>query len=163
MALRDLIRRGRHDIDRRRDENDNPFFALQDRMNRIFDDVTRDFGLEPFGGERGFSPRIDVTEDDKTMRISAELPGMDDKDIDVSVEHGTLMLRGEKKHEHEEKNGGIYRMERSYGSFQRMIPLPEYVDHEKAEAEYKKGVLTVTLPKTAEAARQQRRIEVKGE
>jgi HSP20 family protein len=142
----------------------DPFLAMQRRMNRLFDDFMAPLpGLltyEEMGAS--FTPRVDVEEDEKEVRVTAELPGMDAKDIDISIHRDVLTLRGEKSSEHEEKKGQYHRIERSYGSFERQIPLGMEVDAGKAEAEYKNGVLTVTLPKPAGEAAKTRRIKVKG-
>src|SRR6266567_90639 len=97
---------------------------------------------------------------DKEIKVSAEIPGVEPKDIDVSVEDGILTIKGEKKYEREEKEKGQYRMERSYGSFERTIELPAEVDESKAKAEFKKGVLRLTLPKRPGAPSRRKRISV---
>ncbi len=96
-------------------------------------------------------PAVDVTEDDKTYKVAAELPGLDQKDIEVTVNDGMLVLKGEKRQEKEEKGKNTYVCERAYGSFQRAFTLPSGVDADKIAADFSKGVLTVTLPKSAEA------------
>jgi HSP20 family protein len=106
-------------------------------------------------------PAIDMSEDDKAYKISAELPGLDAKDVDVSVSGGTLVLKGEKRQEKEEKDKNYYFSERAYGSFQRAFELPASVDRDKVSADFSKGVLTITLPKTPDAQKQQKKIEVK--
>jgi HSP20 family protein len=103
---------------------------------------------------------VDVTDTDKEVKVCAEIPGVDAKDIDVSVEDGRLTIKGEKKCEQEEKEKGQYRMERSYGSFERSIPLPTDVDESKAKAEFKKGVLRLTLPKRPGAPPRRKKIPV---
>lgn len=129
----------------------DPFLSLQQQMNQMFDEFFRGTGLEPFGATRErwdlFSPRVDVTETDKEVRVSAELPGLDEEEIEVSLSRGTLTIRGEKRRAHEEKGRTYYRAERSYGAFRRAIPLPGAVDTDRADAQFRKGVLTVTLPK----------------
>ena len=107
-----------------------------------------------------FSPRMDVSETDKEIVVSAELPGLADEDIDVSLSLGMLTISGEKKQEKEKKGRNYYHVERSYGSFQRSIPLPAEVDTNQVDAVFKKGVLTVTLPKTG-AAQAGKKIAVK--
>ena len=97
------------------------------------------------------TPAIDMSEDEKAYKISAELPGIDAKDIDVSVSGNTLVLKGEKRQEKEEKDKNYYFSERAYGSFQRAFELPASVDRDKISADFSKGVLTITLPKTADA------------
>jgi HSP20 family protein len=138
--------------------------TFQQEMNRLFDDFFGRSGLEPFGGwGEGwglFSPRVDVAETDREVVVSAELPGLDDEDIDVSLSRGMLTISGEKKQEKEKKGRNYYRVERSYGSFQRSVPLPSEVDTGKVDAVFRKGVLTITLPKTAEA-KARKRIAIK--
>jgi HSP20 family protein len=107
------------------------------------------------------APAIDVTEDEKTYKITAEVPGLDQKNLDVSVSGDMLTLKGEKHHEKEEKDKNHYLSERAYGSFQRSFAFPESVNRDKITADLSKGVLTITLPKTAEAQKPQKKIEVK--
>ncbi len=106
-------------------------------------------------------PAVDVTEDDKAYKIAAEMPGVEEKDIEVNVNEDTLVLKGEKRQEKEEKGKNTYVSERSYGSFQRAFALPQGVDRDKIAADFSKGVLTVTLPKTSESQKQQKKIEIK--
>jgi len=138
--------------------------TFQQEMNRLFDEFFRGWGLTPWRGlgemEWTFSPQVDVVEDDKEIRVSAELPGMDADDVDISIAQGLLTISGEKREEKEDRGKNYYRMERSYGSFRRAIPLPVEVDENKAEAIFKKGVLTITLPKTAES-QAKKRISIK--
>lgn len=143
-----------------------PWQSYLNEMDRLFDRFSTDFGLPSFarfwdGGRTIAAPAVDVSEDDKAYIVKAELPGMEDKDIDVSVSNGMLILKGEKKKETEEKKTNYYLSERSYGAFQRAFELPYGVDQEKIAAEFAKGVLTITLPKSAEAQRQQMKIAVK--
>ena len=136
----------------------NPFDVLTHRMNSFLED----FDIEPsWASTRGFTPVIDVSEHEKEIVVKAELPGIDEKDIELSISKDSLTLNGEKKQESQEKGKGYQRLERRYGSFHRIIPLTCDVDREKVEAEFKHGVLTVTLPKTAEAVCPNKRIEVK--
>ena len=141
---------------------DDPFVPLKE-MNRLFEDFSRRFELEPFGRKTraAFEPKVNVTESEKEIKVSAELPGMDDKDIDISLSENELTIKGEKKEEKEEKKENYYHMERSYGSFSRTLPLPCKVESDKVEAQFKKGVLTITLPKAAEAIKETKKIEVK--
>ena len=148
----------------------DPWQNFRSEMERMFDrfgfgvpSMRRMFDLAP-SLETSFSfnvPAVDVTEDDKAYKIAAELPGLDEKDVEVSVTGDVLTLKGEKRQEKEEKNKNWYVSERAYGSFQRAFTLPPGVDREKIAADVVKGVLTVTLPKSAEAQKQQKRIEVK--
>jgi HSP20 family protein len=108
-----------------------------------------------------FQPRVDVVDEGNALRISADLPGIDRKDVEVLIEDGFLVLRGEKKHEARSEEKGCYRVERAFGAFQRVLPLPEDVDVERAEAKFDKGVLTLRLPKTSRPGADARRIEVK--
>lgn len=143
-----------------------PFASLQREMNRLFDNFFG--GLSPSpreplerGGAESFIPRIDMSETDKEIKISAELPGMDENDIDVSLTKDTLTIRGEKKEDKEEKGKDYYRMERSYGSFTRNIPLPAEVTADKVEATFKKGILYITLPKTVSAIEKTKKVPIK--
>ncbi|HPD56711.1 MAG TPA: Hsp20/alpha crystallin family protein [Smithellaceae bacterium] len=131
-----------------RQAQETPFLPLQREMNKIFDDFFNDFGLSPFSGFRtlGFEPNIDVCEDDKELKVKAELPGLEEKDIEVDLTPDALTIRGEKKDDREEKSDGYWYKESRYGSFHRVVPLPEGIDQQKAEAQFKNGVLTVTLP-----------------
>jgi HSP20 family protein len=149
-----------------RREWEYPFGAFQREMNKLFDDFFGGFDLSPWAPvERRlatpFTPHIDVSETDKEIRVSAELPGMDEKDIDVSLTRDALTIKGEKKQETEDKGKDYYRMERSYGSFTRSIPLPIEVETDKVQATFKKGVLEITLPKTAKAIQETKKIPVK--
>lgn len=142
----------------------DPVLAFQQEMNRLFDEFFGRSALEPFGAFRegwdAFSPRVDVAETDKEIVVSAELPGLDEKDIDVSLSNDQLVIRGVKKEEKEEQGRSYYRAERSYGSFVRSIPLPDEVEADQVNAAFTKGVLTVTLPKTGKA-KTRKRIAIK--
>jgi HSP20 family protein len=165
MSVRDLIpwNRGR-DVMVRRGEEANPFLALHREMNRLFDDVFRGFGLAPFGFDRGFDrtmgwPNIEVSDTDKEMKVTAELPGLDEKEVELELANGVLAIKGEKKTETEDKERLL--SERYYGRFERRIPV-EDVDEDKVSASFRNGVLTVTLPKTAQTQRQVKRIAITG-
>jgi HSP20 family protein len=156
----------KNELAERRHDAENPFFALQHRMNRTFDDFFKGFDIEPFGAlvaESGFMPQMNISEDEKEITVSAELPGIDEKDLDISLTKEALTIKGEKKTETEDKKKDYHRIERSYGSFCRTIALPENIDEGKATAELKKGVLKITIPKTAAAQPQKRKLEVKSE
>lgn len=142
-----------------------PFEDLRKRINDLFEESWSGFGLTPFRpfGE-GFGevrPRVDVSETDKEIEISAELPGMDQEDVEVMVTEDRLTIRGEKKAEREQKDKGYHLVERSYGSFQRSFQLPSGIDTDKIDAGFNKGVLTVTLPKTAEAQKAAKKVAIK--
>jgi len=161
MALKDIINFGDKSVPVKRDEVD-PFALLRRRMDDMFEGFLHGFDLRPFEARSGvFSPSIDIVENDKDIRISAELPGMEEKDIDVSLSRDSLTIKGEKKEEKEDKGKGYYRMERSYGSFSRTLPLPSEIDQDKVKATFKKGVLTVTLPKTEKAIKETKKIDIK--
>jgi HSP20 family protein len=160
MALKDLIPWNRErsvDVTRR---SENPFGSLHREMNRLFEDFARGFDLTPVFGYEGFAPQVDVRETDDAVLVEAEMPGLEEKDFELTLTQSALTLRGEKRREHEEK-GSVYRYERSYGSFERTIPLPCEVEADQVKATYRNGVLDVTLPKTEAARTNVRRIEVK--
>jgi HSP20 family protein len=128
----------------------------------MFEDFARSFDLAPWSGweREGLHPRTDVRETDDAVLVTAEMSGLEEKDFELNLTEGVLTLKGEKRHEHEEK-GAVHRIEGGYGSFQRTIPLPCEVVAEKATADYRNGVLTVTLPKAPSTQRLVHRIEVK--
>jgi HSP20 family protein len=154
MTMRDLIPWNRNrDVSVRRGEEASPFVTLHREMNRLFDDVLRGFDLAPFGSDRFVDrtiswPNIEVGETDKEVKVTAELPGLDDKDVQVELANGVLSIKGEKKTEIEDKDRLF--SERYYGHFERRIPV-EDVDEDKVSAAFKNGVLTVTMPKVAQA------------
>ena len=156
-------RSGRRNIAVRGDESGQPFFALQRQMHRLFDDFFGD--LSPWnewkGLETAFAPRMDVVETEKEINVTAELPGMEQKDIEVSLHDGMLTLKGEKKRQSEEKKEGFCHAERCYGSFIRSVVLPGEVDEGKIEASYKDGVLKIRLPKTEPQKAQAKKIQIK--
>ena len=136
--------------------------ALRTEVDRLFDSFLR----EPLGaldwplwGSGKWSPAVDVAESDKEVTVRAELPGIDPKDLEVTVAGNQLVLSGEKKESSETKDKGIYHSETRYGAFHRTVPLPEGVDTEHVDAQYANGVLTLRLAKTPQAAT--KRIEVK--
>src|SRR5579864_3156074 len=137
------------------------FTTLQDRMNRLFRDS--------FGEDRDalatttFAPAVDVYEDEHNVTLKIEVPGIDEKDIDVRIENNVLTVHGERKFEKEEKEENYRRVERQYGSFTRTFTLPTTVDAEKVQADYDRGVLKVTLPKKAEAKPKQIKVNVGGQ
>ncbi len=150
-----------------------PTEGLRQEIDRLFDDFDRGFwsfpfrrpmlAVEPFWRRRlswTAAPAVDITESDKAFEIAAEMPGMDEKNIEVKVVNGSLTIKGEKQEEKEEKKKDYYLHERQFGSFERCFELPEGVDADKIEANFKKGVLTVTLPKKPEAQKPEKKIEV---
>jgi len=150
-----------------------PFENLRQEIDRLFDDFGMGFrwpfGRSLFAAEPLFRreptwtsmPAVDVVESEKGYEITADLPGMDEKNIEVKVADGVLTMKGERQEEKEEKKKDYYLQERSFGSFQRSFELPEGVDADKIEASFKKGVLTVKLPKKPEAQKPAKKIEVK--
>jgi len=152
----------------------HPFESLHREIDRLFDDFGMGFRW-PFGrspllaAEPLFRrqmtwpkmPAVDIVESENAYEITADLPGMDEKNIEVKVADGVLTMKGEKQEEKEEKKKDYYLQERSFGSFQRSFELPESVDADKIEASFKKGVLTVKLPKKADAQKPAKKIEIK--
>jgi HSP20 family protein len=143
----------------------SPLDAFQREMNRLFDDFFKGFGLpsttQGAGALGMFVPQVDMTEDDKSIKVVAELPGMDEKNIDINLSRDSLTIKGEKREEREEKGKESYYAERSFGSFSRVIPLPSEVNPDQAEATFSKGVLTVSMPKLHEEKKEQKKIEVR--
>lgn len=132
-------------------------------VERVFEDFSRRGPLAAFVGEGGVMPKLDVSEGKDALDITAELPGVDEKDIEVTLANGTLTIRGEKKSERDEtdKDKNWHTVERSYGSFARSISLPFDPDGGAVEAKFDKGVLRVRLPKPKEVAAKQQKIEIK--
>jgi HSP20 family protein len=165
MQIKDLIPWNRKEsavAPTARDEH--PVAGLQREMNRVFESFWNRFqqSLDGLDGRLGLgTPRADVAETGEAIEVSVELPGLDAKDIDVSLTGDMLTIKGERRSEREEKHKGYYLSERSYGSFSRAIPLPPGVATDNAKAEFKKGVLTVSLPKTPEAQAKVKKIEVR--
>ena len=138
-------------------------------IDRLFEQAFRGFDLSPFGSNRSLWPRmndgmlkptLDLGATEKEYTVAVEVPGVDEKDVKVEIANDTLTIRGEKKQEREEKEKNYYRMERSYGSFQRVLSLPEDADQEGVSATFKNGVLTVTMPRKAAPATPVRKIEI---
>jgi HSP20 family protein len=168
MAVKDFLPTIWHrDMMPSKRQDDDPLYALQQDMNRIFDDFFANFPLSAGVGLSGrlgeFSPSIDIKESEREVTIKVELPGVDEKDIDVALTNDMLTIEGEKKEEKEEKGKGYYHAERTYGSFRRMLQLPAGIDSKKAEASFKKGVLTIKVPKTEEAKSKVQKIAIKTE
>jgi HSP20 family protein len=156
MNLRSLLPVGR---DRNVARSDNPFTSLQREIDRLFDDFTRGLPAFSSGGATEMLPSVDVTENDKQIEITAELPGLEDKDVQVNFADNVLTIRGEKKAEKEEKDKTYRLVERSYGSFVRSLELPAGVNADAIKASIDKGVLKVTVPKPVPA--QVKKIDVK--
>ena len=135
------------------------FSTLQDRLNRLFRESHRE-GQDESLTSSSFAPAVDVYEDEHNVTLKIEVPGIDEKDIDVRLENNTLTVHGERKIEHDEKEENYRRVERHYGSFTRTFNLPTTVDSEKVSATYDKGVLKIALPKKAEAKPKQIKVTV---
>jgi HSP20 family protein len=178
MNIRDLIpwsqsrrepwSQSRRQVAVRREGEADPVQALQQSIDRVFEDFWRTFNLPMLGDwgdglESAVVPRVDVRETDQEVEVVAELPGMDEPDIDVSVSQGMLTIRGEKRSEREEEDDGYVLRERSFGRVERIVPLPDGLDVDSAQATFKNGVLTVRIPKTAETQRAAKRISVRRE
>lgn len=166
MAIRDLIpwsRESRSSVPSTfRGDEGNPFLTLHREMNRLFDDMFSRFEAPSVFG-RGMAtawPNIEVLPSEKDVKVTAELPGLDEKDVEVLVDEDVLTIRGERKAETEDKERGF--SERYYGRFQRVIPLPFAIEEDKAEASFKNGVLTITLPKSEKAQEKGKRIPIGG-
>ena len=163
MSVRDLIPWGRQTGSNQvpvpyRESEMTPFIGLRREIDRLFDDMFRMPGLAGLGATAW--PSVEVSDSEREIRVSAEIPGLSEKEVELTVHDGVLSIRGEKKSETEDKNGGY--SERWYGRFERRIALPSGVEEDKAEASFRDGVLTVTLPKSAEAT-SGRRIPINGE
>jgi len=168
MSVRDLIPWGRNTGAQVpslfRDNERDPFLSLHREVNRLFDDTFREFGsgLSSLGASSAFAngwPSLEVSDDDKQLIVTAEMPGLEEKDVEVLLDDGVLTLKGEKRSEMEDKDKQF--SERYYGHFERRIPLGYDIEQDKVDARFKNGVLTVTLPKSANAQSQVRRIAIK--
>ena len=143
------------------------FTAMRDEMDRVFEQFERGFPRWPSVFRRGSGdvavmvPEFDVRENNNAITIEAELPGVDEKDVSVTMANDILTIKGEKKQQKEEKAENYYLAERSYGSFERSLRLPDTIDETKIEAKFDKGVLKVTAAKKPEAVKAERKIEVK--
>jgi HSP20 family protein len=163
MAIRDLLPwkgQGQDLAPRQEERFDHPVMSLHRDINRLFDDMLRGFSmpsLPSFGRSLGW-PRIELSENDSEIRVTAELPGMEEKDIEISLNDHQLVIRGEKKSEISDEERGY--SERSYGRFERRIGLPTQIDEDKIEAAFRNGVLIVTVPRTAEAVKGRKTIPI---
>ena len=167
MSVRDLIPWGREENrvpSLFRDSERDPFLSLHREVNRLFDDVFRGFdgGLPSVGRASAFGgnwPSVEISDNDKEIRVTAEVPGMEEKDIEVLLDDGVLTLRGEKRSETEDKDRQF--SERYYGRFERRIPIGYEIEEDRIDARFKNGVLSVILPKTPKAQSQAKRIAIK--
>ncbi len=163
MSVRDLIRRGNDQAPRIYHSGEmDPFMSLHRDVNRLFDEVFRGFGTPSLFGHMAGRleawPNVEITETEKDIRVTAEVPGLEENDIEVLVEDGVLTLRGEKKSETEDNGRQI--SERYYGRFERRLALGREVDEDNVSAAFKNGVLTVTLPLTKKAQAKAKRIAI---
>jgi len=163
FGMRDLIPWNREKSIRPSSRDWEHSLAIFQRdMDRLFEDLWRGFDLPMISQHEGrISPRVDVRETDGAVIVSAELPGLDEKDVDVAFSDGVLAIKGEKRTQHETEDKGYSYSERSYGTFERRISVGTDILEEKAEAAFSNGVLTVTLPKSPEAKNQAKRIAIK--
>ncbi|MCB0310767.1 MAG: Hsp20/alpha crystallin family protein [Bdellovibrionales bacterium] len=139
--------------------------SLQREMNRLFDDFFTGFGIEPFAGMSekgfGFNPNVNVEENEKEIVVTAEVPGMNQDDIHLSLTDEQLVLSGERKNKTERKENGVTYYESSYGNFKRVIPIGVEIDHDKVDACLEKGQLVITLPKTEISKQQSKKISIR--
>lgn len=165
MSIRDLTpwTRGHRPSSPERDYH--PIQALHERMDRLFDDFFTGSDLPRFrqtvSGGAFLAPRIDVAESDTEYRFTAELPGVDEKDVEVTLSGGVITIKGEKRSETKQEKDRFLHTERSYGAFQRSFTMPPDVDEEQVEASFGNGVLTVTVAKSPDAKAATKRIEVR--
>lgn len=153
----------------------HPMEKLRQQVDHLFEDFNRGTGLSPFSRglfdiepfwRREFStslPAVDISEKEKSFEITAELPGMDQKDIEIRLANGNLIIKGEKKEEKEAKKKGYHLSERHYGSFERVFNLPKSIDSDKIQAQFTKGVLTLILPKKPEALKAEKVVTIKAD
>jgi HSP20 family protein len=143
----------------------DPFGQFRSQFDRLFEDFFGDYDAPATRREAAaapaISPSLDVAESDKAYEIAVELPGVEEKDLDVTVSDGVLAIKGEKRSESEEKEKNYHRVERSYGSFERRLTLPAEVDADKIDAGFANGVLTVTIPKSAGAKESVKKVAIK--
>jgi HSP20 family protein len=163
MAFKNLIpwQRGNADL---QGFQDSPFYSLREEMNKMFEDFFKDFdsNLPQSYSSAKFSPSINIAEDKNKIEITAELPGMDEKDVELSLAENKLTISGEKKEEVKKEKDSYYHLERKTGYFRRVIQLPVEINPDQAEAQFSKGVLKVILPKS-EQTEKVKKIQIKSE
>lgn len=161
MSLRDLVLWNKKNSDSIKRDSFDLFDSFQREVDRVFGEFGSFskpfFGRDTFGS---FSPKVDVSENEKSINISAELPGMEEKDIEVILQDQILTIKGEKKNNVVDKENESYRTERRYGSFQRSLRVPDEIEADSITASFKNGVLNVLLPKSEKAQEKVRQIEV---
>jgi len=168
MAITDLIpwRKNEENVPVHHRQYEDSLLDLRSQMNHIFDEFfDQPFGLSAFNGDSAwkgdFAPRLDISETEKEITISIELPGLEPEDVHISLDHNALTISGEKRAELEDKDKRFYRVERSYGSFYRSIPLPNEVNENEIDATFKRGLLKVTLPKAKATEKKSKHISIK--
>jgi HSP20 family protein len=166
MAFRDLIAGNRNSNGINSIVSGSLFDSLGQDFDKVFEGFFKDFMHKPGslisrGAFGSFSPKIDVSEDEGQLSVTAELPGLDEKDIDVSLKDHVLTIKGEKKAEKEEKDKSYFRVERSFGSFQRSIRIPDDIEADKIKASFKNGLLNISIPKSEDKEKSVKKIEVK--
>ncbi len=161
MALTDLVPFAHRRRPAARSGSANPFERLHEEMDRLFEDfMPQASGLRGLDQRAGFLGALDLSETEEALELKVDLPGIDEDKIEITLRDGALFIHGEREEEKEEKKKNFYRSERSFGFFSRNVPLPCEVDEDKIDAQFKKGVLTVRLPKTADAKRSERKIPI---
>lgn len=167
MTIKDLITRKDKNAAVRTDGEGYPFAEFHREMDRLFDSFFADFSAMPSMGSlmtpasKAFNPRVNVSETEKEIQMTVELPGLDKDDVSVELHADSLIISGEKKEAHEEKDKKWHRIEHSYGSFSRSIPVPAGVDAGSAKADFKKGLLSITMPKLKQDKADRKTIEIK--
>ena len=168
MAIKDLVpwKKNQDSVPDRRLQEEDTLLDLRSQLNRLFDEfLEQPFGLSPFFDEStmmgDFAPCLDISETEKEITISADLPGMDPEDIQITLDRDILTIRGEKRAEKTDKGERFYQSERYFGFFHRSIPLPSEVDEKKIDATFGRGVLKVNLSKTQAAQAKSKRIAIK--
>jgi HSP20 family protein len=158
-----------HAVPAAKEAHDNPFVAFRREMDKLFDDFFTTKSnpalramteFSPFSDRGALSPQVDLTEEKDRIVVTAELPGMKEKDVELTLKDGVLTIKGEKKSETKEERDNMHVSERRYGSFLRSFRLPKSVDDDSAKAEFKDGVLTVTLPKRADDVPEEKKIKI---
>jgi len=166
MNLKSLIPWKKRDDSPTVVQREHPFELWRREVDRLFESALSEwpmgFDLSDRKGN-GFLPEVEVTETDKEVKVTAELPGIEEKELDVTIDGSGLSIRGEKRHEREEEKKGYHFSERSYGAFHRHVPLPDGLLRDRAEAKFKKGVLKVSIPKSPEAQKRRKALNVKVE
>lgn len=165
--MADQVARKEEQLPSRRGQATNPYRAMRETMNSVMEDFLSDWPLmrvRPFEWRmQEFSPSIDIIDEEKNIRIEAEVPGMNPEDIDITVTRDSIIVKGEKKSESEEERQGVRYSERSFGSFQRVIPMPADIETDRIEARFKNGVLDIILPRSEQSLQQSRKIQIKSE